>query len=108
MLGNVNIGEPWGFSLLRIGDLRDSKEISGNSLVRLVVNNAPANAEDIRDVGSIPASGRFPGGGHSNPLQYSCLENLTDRGAWWATVPRVTKSHMTERLSTEAYEDLEG
>ena len=46
MLGNVNIGEPWGFSLLRIGDLRDSKEISGNSLVRLVVNNAPANAEE--------------------------------------------------------------
>ena len=92
MLGNVNIGEPWGFSLLRIGDLRDSKEISGNSLVRLVVNNAPANAEDIRDVGSIPASGRFPGGGHSNPLYYSCLESPMDRGAWWATVHRVTKS----------------
>ena len=43
-------------------------------------------------VGSIPGSGRCPGGGHGNPLQYSCLENPTDREAWWATVHRVTKS----------------
>ena len=51
-----------------------------------------ANARDIRDMGSVPGSGRCPGGGHGNPLQYSCLENSTDRGAWWATVYRVAKS----------------
>ena len=51
-----------------------------------VVKNLPANVEDVRDVGSIPGSRRSPGRGHSNPLQYSCLENLLDRGAWWATV----------------------
>ena len=44
------------------------------------------------DPGSIPASGRSPRGGYGNPLQYSCLENLMDRGAWWATVHRVAKS----------------
>ena len=46
----------------------------------------------IRDVGLILALGRSPGGGHGNPLQYSFLENLLDRGAWWATVHRVTES----------------
>ena len=46
----------------------------------------------VRDLGLIPGSGRFPGGGHGNPLQYSGLENPMDRGAWWATVRRVTKS----------------
>ena len=45
-----------------------------------------------RDAGSIPGSGRFSGGGHGNPLQYSCLKNPMDRGAWWATVHGVTKS----------------
>ena len=54
--------------------------------------NPTANAEDIRDAGLIPGSGRFPGGEHGNPLQYSCLENPMDRGAWWAIVHRVTKS----------------
>ena len=44
------------------------------------------------DVGSIPGSGRFPGGEHGYPLQYSFLENPMDKGAWWATVHRVTKS----------------
>ena len=58
----------------------------------LVVNNLPANAENIIDVGSIPGWGRSPGGGHSNPLQYSYLENPMDRGAWWAAVHRATKS----------------
>jgi len=60
--------------------------------VLLVVKNPPANAGDIRDVGSIPELGRSPGGGHGNPLQYSCLENPMDRGAWQATVHRVAKS----------------
>ena len=45
-----------------------------------MVKNLPANAEDVRDAGSIPGSGRSPGGGHGNPLQYSCLENPMDRG----------------------------
>ena len=53
----------------------------------LVVKNGPANAGDIRDTGSVPGSGRSPGGEHGNPLQYSCLENPTDRGAWRAIVP---------------------
>ena len=47
---------------------------------------------DSRDTGLIPGSGRSPGGGHGNPLQYSCLENPMDRGAWWATVHGVAKS----------------
>ena len=58
----------------------------------LVVKNLSDNAGDIRDLGSIPGSGRFPGGGHGNPLQYSCLKNPMDRGAWWAMVHSVTKS----------------
>ena len=57
-----------------------------------MVKNSPANTGDIRDVGSIPGLGRSPGRGHSNPLQYSCLENPMDRGAWWATVHRVAQS----------------
>ena len=56
------------------------------SQVALVVKNPHANAEDTRDVGWIPGSGRSPGEGHGNPLQYSCLENLMDRGAWQAAV----------------------
>ena len=47
--------------------------------------------QETRDTGSIPGSERSPGGGHGNPLQYSCLENLMDRGAWWATVHGVSK-----------------
>ena len=57
----------------------------------MVVKNPPANAGESRDMGSIPGWGRSPGGGHSNPLQYSCLENPMDRGAWWATVPGVAE-----------------
>ena len=62
------------------------------SQVVLVVKNLPANAGNIRDSSPIPGSGRSPGGGHGNSLQYSCLENPMDRGAWQATVHRVTKS----------------
>ena len=57
-----------------------------------MVKNPPANSGDIRDEGSIPGSGRSPGGGHGSPLQYSGLENPTDGGAWRATVHRVAKS----------------
>ena len=61
-------------------------------LVVLMVKNPPANAGDTRDEGSIPVSGRSSGGGLGSPLQYSCLENPMDRGAWWATVREVAKS----------------
>ena len=63
--------------------------------MELVVKNTPANAEDIREAGLIPGSGRPPEGGHGNPLQYSCLENPTER-AWWATVYSVAESDTTE------------
>ena len=56
-----------------------------------MVKNLPAGAGDIRDVGSIPGSGRSPRGRRGDPLQYSCLENPMDRGAWWATVHGVVK-----------------
>ena len=69
-----------------------SCSLSGASQVVLVVKNPPASAGEIRDEGSIPGSGRSPGGGHGNPLQYSCLENPMDRGAWWATVHGVSKN----------------
>ena len=58
----------------------------------LVVKNLPASAGDIRDMGSISGLGRSPGGGHGNPVQYSCVENPMDRRAWWSTVHGVTKS----------------
>ena len=59
-----------------------------------VIKNLPASAGDIRDVGSIPGLGRSPGGGNGNPLQYSCLENPTDRGAWQAMAQGVARSWM--------------
>ena len=62
------------------------------SQVVLVIKNRPANVGDMRDVGLIPGSGRCPVGGHGNPLQYSCMENSMDRGAWWAMVHKVSKS----------------
>ena len=68
----------------------------------LVVKNPPANAGGIRDTGLIPGSGRSPGGGHGNLLQYTCLMNPMDRGAWWATVHRVAQSWTRlKRLSTD-------
>ena len=62
------------------------------SQVVLVVKNLPANAGNVRDLGSIPGLGRSSGGGHGNPLQYSCLENPMDKGAWQVMVHGVTKS----------------
>ena len=67
-----------------------------NYQVVLMVKNPPANAGDIEDVGLISGLGRSPGGGHGNPLQYSCLENSVDRGAWRAMVCRVAELDMTE------------
>ena len=57
-----------------------------------VVKNLPANTGDKRDTGSVPGLGRFPGGGHGNPLQCPCLENPMDRGAWRAIVHELAKS----------------
>ena len=71
------------------------------SQVALVVKNPPANAGDIRDMGSIPGLGRSPGGRYGNPLQYSCLENPMDKGAWWAIAHGVAKSQT--RLSDLAW-----
>ena len=62
------------------------------SQLALVVKKLPTNAGDVRDTGLIPGSGRSPGGGCCNPLQYSCQENPMDGGTWQATVDRVTKS----------------
>ena len=67
-----------------------------------VVKNPPANAGDAGDADSIPGSGRSPGVGNGNPLQYSFLENSTDIGAWQATVHRVTKSWTRLSKSTHA------
>ena len=64
-----------------------------------MVKNPHANTGDVRDMGLIPGSGRSPGEGHGNPLEYSCLENPTDRRGWWATVHGVAESDMTEQLT---------
>ena len=71
---------------------KGSGYLGGALLVALAVKNLPANAGDLKDAGSVPGSGRSPRGGHGSPLQYSCLENPMDRGAWRATVPSVVKS----------------
>ena len=69
-----------------------NSETLQSSQVAQVVKNLPANAGNIRDVGSIPGLGRSPGEGYGNPLQYSFLENPMDRRNWWAIVHRTTKS----------------
>ena len=62
----------------------------------VVIKNPPTNGGDLRDANAIPGSGRSPGGGHGNPLQYSCLENPMDGGAWRATVHRIAELDMAE------------
>ena len=64
-----------------------------------MVKSPPADTGDARDAGLIPGSGRSPGEGNGNPLQYSCLENLMNRGAWWATVHGVAKSTHTQNYN---------
>ena len=66
--------------------------LHGPHSVTLAIKNPPANAGDVRDANSIPGLGRSPGEGNDNPLQYSCLDNPTDGGAWLATVHGVAKS----------------
>ena len=68
-----------------------------------VVKNLPANVGDTGNVGVIPGSGRYFGGGKGNPLQYACLENPMDRGAWWATVMGFREFYMTEQLSMHTF-----
>ena len=69
-----------------------------------MVKNLSAGAGDIRDAGLVPGSGRSPGGGNGNPLQYSCRENPMDRGVWQAIVHRVAQSQTwLKRLSIHAY-----
>ena len=82
-------------------------DIQRASQVVLVVKNLSANAGDLRDLGLVPGSGRSLGGGHGNPLQYSCLENPRDGGTWQATVHRVAELDMTEELSTQACTDIQ-
>ena len=69
----------------------DIQEGERASQVTLVIKNLPASAGDIRDTGLIPGLGRPPGKGNGNPLQYSCLGNPMDGGAWWATVHGVAR-----------------
>ena len=100
--GGQSIGVSASASVLLVKDSLEDWHIETQSLqwfnksiqVVLVVKNPPANAGEITDVGSIPGLGRCPGGEHGNSLQYSCLENPMDRGAWWAIFFRVTKNQI--------------
>ena len=76
----------------RFSRFPDLNEGDSQVAVVLVVKNPPANAGDVRNAGSVLGSERSPGGGHGNPLQYSCLENPMDRGAWQAIVRRDAQS----------------
>ena len=83
--------------ILRRGDKNTQKNYTKKDLHEYscfgtVVKKQPVNAGYARDVGLIPGSGRSLGGGNGNPLQYSCLENAMDRGAWRATVHELTRS----------------
>ena len=84
-------------------------DVCGRSLtsqVVLVEKNLPTNAGDVRDGGLIPGLGRCPGGGHGNPLQYPCLENPMDRGAWQTTVHRAAKSRTGPKQLSRMHAEL--
>ena len=86
--------KPWTLWRLRwwLAFFSNKLFVNWASHVALVLKNLPANAGDVRDVGSISGFGRSSGGGHGDQPQYSCLENPMGRGAWWATVHGITKS----------------
>ena len=88
--------ESWGKSRTRTPAVREASDALGGFPGASAVKSLPANAGDSGDVGSIPGSGRSPGRGHGNPLQYSCLENPMDGRAWWTIVHRVAESDMTQ------------
>ena len=95
-----NLLQPWQETNTA---LNIDTDIDRASQVTLVVKNLPADSRDIRDLGLISGWGRSPGERNGYPLQYSCLENVMDRGAWWATVHRVVKSRtQLKQLSTHA------
>ena len=75
-----------GYLLLVASNVGGESHLHELFLGGISIKNPSANAGDVRDVSSIPGSGRSPGEGRGNPLQYSCLENPMDRGVWWATV----------------------
>ena len=85
----------------------EREEICVTSQVAHWVKNSTANAGDTRDAGSIPGSGRSPGEENGNPLQYSCLENPMDRGAWWARVHGVPESDTTEHTHAHLLTELQ-
>ena len=102
----VEQGPRGGNPQTRLGVIAMSLALKKNasaSQVVLVVKSPPANAGDLRDVGSFPGLGRSPGGGHGNPLLYSCLENSMGRGTWWASVHRVVKSWARRRRLSMRY-----
>ena len=90
------IGDSKGTFHAKMGTIKDrnGKDLTEAEEIKrwqVVGKNLPANAGDVRDAGSIPGSGRSPGGRYSNPLQYACLENPMDRGVWQATFHGITK-----------------
>ena len=88
---------------MRNSEYKCNTKLAWASQAALVVKNTPAKAGDLRATGSIPGSGRSLGGGHGNPLQYSCLGNLMNRGAWKAMVHSAAKSRTRLKwLSTQA------
>ena len=93
------------FCFLTTGLLGNAQKLSASHLA-LVVKNPPGNAGDLRDMVWISGLGRSPGGRHNNPLQYSCLENPMDRGAWWVIIHRVTKSRTLQQQLNAAFSIL--
>ena len=91
-MGSQRVGHNWVTHFYFSSNTSESKGLLRASEVVLVVKKPPANAGNIRDVGSIHGSWRSPGGGHGNPLQYSRQENPMDRGAWWTIFHRVAKN----------------
>ena len=87
----TQLSDPWWPEWEGNPEKRGGINTYGASQVVLVVKKPPTNEGDARDVGSVPGSGRSPGGGHGNPLWYSCLENPMDKEAWQAIVHRVTQ-----------------
>ena len=90
----------WQSRLFPLNNFNISILLDWASQVALVVKNPSANAGDARATGSVPGLGRPPGEGNGTPLQYSCLENPMDRGAWWATVHGAPELDMAEHAHT--------